>query len=130
MAPRRRTLLVGFLLALFFGIAVYLRIWAIDSSFTADDREIMRGQFERANMEAMDESAEWRMKYDGEVERSRQVQDELLKAKASLASATRRFTMLQKDNRDLQKQVESLKEQIKEKEQHCNCNQSSSTQLR
>jgi hypothetical protein len=38
-----------------------------------------RQQFERANLEAMDESAEWRMKYDGEVERSRQFQDELLK---------------------------------------------------
>lgn len=30
-------------------------------------------------MEAMDESAEWRMKYDGEVERNKQVQDELQK---------------------------------------------------
>ena len=34
---------------------------------------------ERASLEAMDESAEWRMKYDGQVERSRQLQDELLK---------------------------------------------------
>lgn len=40
---------------------------------------LCRRQFERANLEAMDESAEWRMKYDGEVERSRQLQDELLK---------------------------------------------------
>lgn len=38
-----------------------------------------RRQFERANLEAMDESAEWRMKYDEEVERNRQIQDELLK---------------------------------------------------
>lgn len=30
-------------------------------------------------MEAMDESAEWRMRYDVEVDRSRQIQDELLK---------------------------------------------------
>lgn len=40
-----------------------------------------RRQFERANLEAMDESAEWRMKYDGEVERNRQIQDELLKVR-------------------------------------------------
>lgn len=39
----------------------------------------LRRQFERANLEAMDESAEWRMKYDEEVERNRQIQDELLK---------------------------------------------------
>ncbi|URE09884.1 hypothetical protein MUK42_04860 [Musa troglodytarum] len=55
-----------------------------------------RREFERANMEAMDESAEWRMRYDVEVDRSRQIQDELLKVKASLAGASRRFSMLQK----------------------------------
>lgn len=38
-----------------------------------------RRQFEQANLEAMDESAEWRMKYDKEVEKNRQLQDELSK---------------------------------------------------
>jgi hypothetical protein len=38
---------------------------------------IIRRQFERANLEAMDESAEWRMKYDTEFEKNRQLQDEL-----------------------------------------------------
>lgn len=37
-----------------------------------------RKQFDRANMEAMDESAHWRMKYDGEVERARHYAAELL----------------------------------------------------
>ncbi|OAY71600.1 hypothetical protein ACMD2_21586 [Ananas comosus] len=125
MGPRRQTLVFGFLLALLLGVVVYLRIWSIDDDdFSADDREILRRQFERANLEAMDESAEWRMKYDGEVERSRQLQDELLKVKASLASSTRRFSMLQEDNSSLRKQVVSLKQQVEAKDQICNCNQS------
>ncbi|OAY80235.1 hypothetical protein ACMD2_15740 [Ananas comosus] len=125
MGPRRQTLVFGFLLALLLGVVVYLRIWSIDDdSFSADDREILRRQFERANLEAMDESAEWRMKYDSEVERSRQLQDELLKVKASLASSTRRFSMLQEDNSSLRKQVVSLKQQVEAEDQICNCNQS------
>ncbi|CAL9136395.1 unnamed protein product [Musa acuminata var. zebrina] len=127
---QRRAILVGFAVALFLGVAVYFRLWAIDrqddSTATADDRETLRRQFERANMEAMDESAEWRMKYDGEVERNKQVQDELQKAKASLSSATKRFDILQKESMNLQKQIESLKQQIEERRQHCNCSQSSS----
>lgn len=34
--------MVGFAVAMLMGVAVYLRIWSIDSSFTADDREILR----------------------------------------------------------------------------------------
>lgn len=126
MGARRRTLLMGFVVALFLGVAVYFRLWVIDEeSFSTDDREVLRKQFERANLEAMDESAEWRMKYDGEVEKSRKFQDELLKVKASLASATKGFTNLQKEKMSLQKQVEFLKQQIGAKERRCNCNQSS-----
>ncbi|CAL9057253.1 unnamed protein product [Musa banksii] len=209
MVPRRRMLL-GFVLALFTGIGIYLRIWSIDGDdFSAgDDRDALRSEslfssssaclslltsfgiedprnpnlmgdiiivlatrivvcqnngnilmlkieelvnhryrlkvllvaseyskescfehylqvqkreFEHANMEAMDESAEWRMRYDVEVDRSRQIQDELLKVKASLAGASRRFSMLQKENMKLQKQFESLK-QIKTKGWECKCN--------
>jgi hypothetical protein len=40
---------------------------------------LYRRQFEHANLEAMDESAEWRMKYDTEFGRNRQLEDELLK---------------------------------------------------
>lgn len=45
MGVRRRTLIVGFAMALFLGVAVYFRLWSMDSmdsSFTADDREILR----------------------------------------------------------------------------------------
>ncbi|XP_010932982.1 uncharacterized protein [Elaeis guineensis] len=100
MGARRRTLLLGFVVALFLGVAIYFRLWAIDNeSFSTDDREVLRKQFERANLEAMDESAEWRMKYDREVEKSRLVQDELLKnemrgrVQASLAGSCNRMSV-------------------------------------
>lgn len=111
---RRKVLLLGFAMALLLGTAVYFRLWSIDSSFTSDDREILRKQFERASMEAMDESAEWRMKYDGEADKTRQCQEELLKVKGALASANERLSVLRKDNLGLQKQVETTT-------QNCNC---------
>ncbi|RWV96458.1 hypothetical protein GW17_00040828 [Ensete ventricosum] len=200
---QRRAILVGFAVALFLGVAVYFRLWAIDrqddSTATADDREALRSatvslafalflvafplslafpllshfnligntqyiifffvhhrrQFERANMEAMDESAEWRMKYDGEVERNKQVQDELEKvhlprhhyqvplrgltyckryqlqhAASSSLSTTLcillKFMSLFQETMNLQKQIESLKQQIEDKRRHCNCSRSSS----
>ncbi|PKA53403.1 hypothetical protein AXF42_Ash012345 [Apostasia shenzhenica] len=110
MALRRRNLLLGFVIALFFGTAVYFRLWAIDSSFTVDDREELRRQFDRANMEAMDESASWRMKYDMEFDKSRLLQDDLTKVKAALASTNERLVALLKENASLKKQLE-----------HCNC---------
>ena len=43
MGARRRTLLLGFVVALFLGFAIYFRLWAIDNeSFSADDREVLR----------------------------------------------------------------------------------------
>ncbi|XP_062220646.1 uncharacterized protein LOC133920039 [Phragmites australis] len=113
----RQALMVAFAVALLIGTAVYFRIWArqsSDPSFTADDREELRRQFERANLDAMDESAEWRMKYDTEFGKNRQLQDELLKVKASLAASTKRLELLQKDNKMLKRQTESLRQQ-------CNC---------
>uniref|UniRef100_A0ACD5YV40 Uncharacterized protein n=1 Tax=Avena sativa TaxID=4498 RepID=A0ACD5YV40_AVESA len=113
----RRVLMVAFAVALLMGTAVYFRIWARqseDPSFTADDREELRRQFEHANLEAMDESAEWRMKYDTEFGKSRQLEDELLKAKNSLSASAKRFESLQKDNEMLKKQIKSMKLQ-------CNC---------
>ncbi|KAG2654774.1 uncharacterized protein LOC120657543 [Panicum virgatum] len=113
----RQALMVAFALALLMGTTVYFRIWArqsSDPSFTVDDREELRRQFEQANLEAMDESAEWRMKYDKEFEKNRQLQDELSKVKASLTGTARRLELLQKDNEMWKRQTESLKQQ-------CNC---------
>ncbi|XP_047078403.1 uncharacterized protein LOC124688819 [Lolium rigidum] len=113
----RQALMAAFAVALLMGTAVYFRIWARqsdDPSFTADDREELRRQFEHANLEAMDESAEWRMKYDTEFGRNRQLEDELLKAKTTLAASAMRLESLQKDNEMLKRQIESVKLQ-------CNC---------
>ncbi|KAM0927646.1 hypothetical protein ACQ4PT_002726 [Festuca glaucescens] len=109
--------MLAFAVALLMGTAVYFRIWARqsdDPSFTADDREELRRQFEHANLEAMDESAEWRMKYDTEFGRNRQLEDELLKAKTTLTASAMRLESLQKDNVLLKRQIESMKLQ-------CNC---------
>ncbi|KAJ3672152.1 hypothetical protein LUZ60_006873 [Juncus effusus] len=114
MAGQKRAVTIGFLLALMLGVAVYLRIWSLDdSSFSADDREILRRQFERANLEAMDESAEWRMKYDNEMERTKQLKDELLKVKESLALSHKKLTMMQKEYVQLGKEMESLRQRCK-----------------
>ncbi|TVU01182.1 hypothetical protein EJB05_19301 [Eragrostis curvula] len=113
----RKALMVAFAVALLMGTVVYFRIWArqsSDPSFTADDREELRRQFERANLEAMDESAEWRMKYDTELGKNRQLQDELSKVKALWADSTRRLDSLQKGYAILKSQAESLRHQ-------CNC---------
>ncbi|KAM0882121.1 hypothetical protein ACQ4PT_032566 [Festuca glaucescens] len=113
----RQALMAAFAVALLMGTAVYFRIWARqsdDPSFTADDREELRRQFEHANLEAMDESAEWRMKYDTEFGRNRQLEDELLKAKTTLTASAKRLESLQKDNEMLKGQIESMKLQ-------CNC---------
>lgn len=40
--------------------------------------QIFRRQFDLANREAMDESAEWRMKYDEEAERAAKCDKELI----------------------------------------------------
>ncbi|KAH0470334.1 hypothetical protein IEQ34_000057 [Dendrobium chrysotoxum] len=121
MGLRRRTLILGFVVALLLGTVIYFRLWSIDSSFTVDDREELRRQFDRANMEAMDESAAWRMKYDAEFDKSRQFEDELVKVKAAQAGTNERLIALRKENESLKKKVELL---MSAKE-HCNCNNSS-----
>ncbi|KMZ67615.1 hypothetical protein ZOSMA_260G00020 [Zostera marina] len=57
----------------------------MDSTFSTQEAQILRKQFDLANMEAMDESAEWRMKYDMEVDRSKRFKTELEQVKKSLA---------------------------------------------
>jgi len=55
----------------------------------------IRRQFEQANLEAMDESAEWRMKYDKEVEKNRQLRDELSKVLLAYQILVLGYAMLQ-----------------------------------
>ncbi|CAL5334764.1 unnamed protein product [Camellia sinensis] len=66
----RRTILIGLGLVMVLGIAVYLRLWVIDYRISSDEAELLRRQFDLANREAMEESAEWRFKYDEEVKKA------------------------------------------------------------
>jgi hypothetical protein len=54
----------------------------------------IRRQFEQANLEAMDESAEWRMKYDKEVEKNRKLHDDLSKVLLAYQILVHGYAML------------------------------------
>ncbi|XP_078441938.1 acyl-CoA-binding domain protein [Wolffia australiana] len=103
---RRQSAVLGMLL--FCVSLLYLRLWILDYSFSAQDRESLRKEFHRASTEAIDESAQWRRKYDGEAQRARQSAARLLQANEDLANATRTLAMLQQENESLRAQVSSL----------------------
>ncbi|XWS43590.1 hypothetical protein CRYUN_Cryun16bG0117200 [Craigia yunnanensis] len=102
MAGReRRRILVGLAVAMFLGIAVYFRLWTIDYSVSSADAELLRRQFDLANKEAMDESAEWRLRFDEEADKASKCAKELEEIKESIkkedsSSFTKKLAMLQK----------------------------------
>ncbi|KAK1549862.1 hypothetical protein Q3G72_009103 [Acer saccharum] len=77
MGGERRLILVGLAVAMVMGIGIYLRLWTLDYSVSSVDTELLRKQFDLANREAMDESAEWRLKFDVEAERANKCDKEL-----------------------------------------------------
>ncbi|KAG2690178.1 hypothetical protein I3843_09G171400 [Carya illinoinensis] len=123
----RMRALVGLAVAMFLGIAVYLRIWTIDYSISTDESDLLRRQFDLANREAMDESAEWRLKYDEQVERVTECVNELRELKESFenkagdaASISQKVAMLQKENMALVERVEALKHELEDATLKCN----------
>ncbi|XP_048138927.1 uncharacterized protein LOC115749794 isoform X2 [Rhodamnia argentea] len=80
----RRPVVLGLVVAMALGVAVYLRLWTIDYSVSAGDTELLRKEFDLAHREAMDESAEWRRKYDEELERANKCEAELREEKLAL----------------------------------------------
>ncbi|GFP83174.1 hypothetical protein PHJA_000460800 [Phtheirospermum japonicum] len=62
---------------MFMGIAVYLRLWTIDYRISSNDSELLRKEFDLASREAMDESAEWRRRFDDEFEKASKCSSEL-----------------------------------------------------
>ncbi|XP_004304431.1 PREDICTED: uncharacterized protein LOC101312560 isoform 1 [Fragaria vesca subsp. vesca] len=84
-----------------------------------------RRQFDLANREAMDESAEWRLKYDVEAERSTKCMNELKQIKGSLeedGNATNinlKLVMQQKENVALAEQIEALKQELETEKLKC-----------
>ncbi|KAK8561903.1 hypothetical protein V6N13_148948 [Hibiscus sabdariffa] len=126
MARRGRSrILVGFAVTMFLGVAVYFRLWAIQHSLASDDAELIRRQFDLANKEAMDESAEWRFRFDKEAERASKCAKELEEMKESFGkkedstSSDIRLKMLQTENAALLKQIETLKDELEAEKRRC-----------
>ncbi|KAG6427431.1 hypothetical protein SASPL_111676 [Salvia splendens] len=100
-AQRRHIFIaLGFLLLV--GIAIHLRLWAIHRRISSNDSQLLRQQFDLANREAMDESAEWRRRFDLEFDKA---------AKCS--------TELEQENVDLLERVESLKQELESEKLKC-----------
>ncbi|KAI3472071.1 hypothetical protein Pfo_028759 [Paulownia fortunei] len=123
---KRRQILIALGLVMLMGIAVYCRLWTIDYRISSNDSELLRRQFDLANREAMDESAEWRRRYDSELEKAVKCFRELEEIKKSpgetkevSAVLNGKMEMLQKENMDLLERVESLKQELEAEKLKC-----------
>ncbi|KAL8125967.1 hypothetical protein AgCh_013313 [Apium graveolens] len=74
----RKAVIIGLGVVMLMGISVYLRLWTIDYRISSEDTDLIRRQFDLANREAMDESAEWRLKYDQEFEKANNCANQLI----------------------------------------------------
>ncbi|KAI9392718.1 hypothetical protein POPTR_006G127800v4 [Populus trichocarpa] len=122
MGGERKKILVGLMVAMILGFAVYFRLWTIDYAISSDDTELIRRQFDLANREALDESAEWRMKYDEEVERAAKCDKQLVEIKQKVgdaASVNQQLVMLQKENMALVGRMEVLKNKLEATKLKC-----------
>uniref|UniRef100_A0A803MQG3 Uncharacterized protein n=2 Tax=Chenopodium quinoa TaxID=63459 RepID=A0A803MQG3_CHEQI len=119
MGISRRPLLLGLAIVMGLGFLVYFRLWIIDYRISADDTELLRRQFDLAHREAVDESAEWRSRFDEEMERVAECMKELNELKESrstiakdMPSVDERVERLQKENTDLRERLVSLKQEL------------------
>ncbi|KAL9399117.1 hypothetical protein Peur_008078 [Populus x canadensis] len=122
MGGERKKILVGLMVAMILGFAVYFRLWTIDYAISSDDTELIRRQFDLANREALDESAEWRMKYDEEVERAAKCDKQLVEIKQKVedaANINQQLVMLQKENMALVGRMEVLKNKLEATKLKC-----------
>ncbi|XP_024038600.1 uncharacterized protein LOC18038955 isoform X2 [Citrus clementina] len=118
MRGRRARVLVGLVIVMLMGTAVYLRLWTIDYTVSSADTELLR--------EAMDESAEWRLKYDKQVERVTKCTQELNRVKESFekqikdpANINQKIVMLQKENKALLERIKVLNQQLEAQKMKC-----------
>nr|KJB36598.1 hypothetical protein B456_006G166500 [Gossypium raimondii] len=124
MVGRERRIFVGLAVAMFLGITVYFRLWMIDYSVSSHDTELLR-QFDLANKEAMDESAEWRLRFDEEADKASKCAKELEKIKESIVkkedsiSFNNKLALLQKENAALLERVETLKNKLEDEKMRC-----------
>ncbi|KAF6166223.1 hypothetical protein GIB67_031007 [Kingdonia uniflora] len=122
----RRTILMWLAFGMILGIVVYFKLWIIDYNISSDDKDFMRREFDLASKEAMDESAEWRLKYDEEVERAMKCVKELIEGKESFqkkaeeaAGMNEKLSMLQKENIGLLDRVESITQELQTLKLNC-----------
>ncbi|XP_042054255.1 uncharacterized protein LOC121799014 isoform X2 [Salvia splendens] len=113
-AQRRHIFIaLGFLLLV--GIAIHLRLWAIHRRISSNDSQLLR--------EAMDESAEWRRRFDLEFDKAAKCSTELEQMKKATGEKTKvlnkKMEMLQKENVDLLERVESLKQELESEKLKC-----------
>ncbi|XP_071707014.1 uncharacterized protein [Rutidosis leptorrhynchoides] len=124
MLIMRRPLLVGVVIVMVLGLSVYLKLWTIDYQISSNETELIRRQFDIANREAVDESAEWRLRFDEAQERATNCTKELKTVKESFrnnssASMSKRLDMLQKENINLLERVETLKQELEAEKLKC-----------
>ncbi|KAI3809365.1 hypothetical protein L1987_25337 [Smallanthus sonchifolius] len=121
MMIMRRPLLIGVVIVMALGLSVYLRLWTIDYQISSTETELLRRQFDLANREAVDESAEWRRRFDEAEERATTCTKELKRVKENLGdnSMTKRLDMLQKENINLLERVENLKQELEAEKLKC-----------
>ncbi|KAK9733340.1 hypothetical protein RND81_04G061300 [Saponaria officinalis] len=126
MGIARRHLLLGLGLVMCLGTTVYFRLWVIDYKISSADSDILRRQFDLAHREAVDESAEWRLRFDQERERSANCVKELTKVKESLdknkkdtPAVDERIERLQKENIELLARLKLLKRDLEATKLKC-----------
>ncbi|XP_031737686.1 uncharacterized protein LOC101217573 isoform X1 [Cucumis sativus] len=126
MGSDRKRILIGLTVAMFLGLVVYMKLWTIDYSMSADEAELLRRQFDLANREAMDESAEWRRMYDNELDRANRCKSELnqqLKVSfekvGDAAKINEKLTKTQEENFALRTQVDALQRRLEAEKSRC-----------
>ncbi|XP_038903114.1 uncharacterized protein LOC120089790 [Benincasa hispida] len=125
MGDDRKRILIGLTVAMFLGLVVYMKLWTIDYSMSSDEAELLRRQFDLANREAMDESAEWRRMYDRELDRANRCNIDLNKLKESFekvgdaARINQKLTKMQEENFALRTQVDALQRRLEAEKLRC-----------
>ncbi|CAK9323178.1 unnamed protein product [Citrullus colocynthis] len=125
MGADRKLILISLTVAMFVGLVVYLKLWTIDYSMSSDEAELLRRQFDLANREAMDESAEWRRMYDRELERANRCNSDLNKLKESFESVghaariNQMVTKMREENFALRTQVDALQRKLEAEKSRC-----------
>ncbi|MED6150185.1 hypothetical protein PIB30_069898 [Stylosanthes scabra] len=120
---KRRTIIASLAFLMLMGVAVYFRLWAIHYNISSHDSQLLRRQFDIANREAMDESAEWRLRYDHAVDRENKCLQDLRALKEgedAKGTDNNKFRILQKENAILLERVETLKRELQDQKLKCN----------